>query len=128
MFPTRARKKFNLTLLPRFPIFDTYVLCAFCMVSSTLLYFHEVFGKVYPYENFLSVLALVWQFFVLVPFSIYLLGALVRLMVWLHALSKLPAWTSYGIFLPLLILLESVLGLRMMLVEEKIEKYFGYLH
>ena len=79
-------------------------------------YFHETWGKLYPYQNFLSVLGLAWQSFILIPFSVYLLGALVRLLVRLHELSKQPTWVSFAVFLPLLLLLESVLGLRSMLI------------
>ena len=70
----------------------------------------------YPYENFLSVVALAWQLFVLVPFSVFLLGALVRFLVFLHSKSKWPSWTAYAVFLPFLLVLECVLGLRQMLI------------
>ena len=61
-------------------------------------------------------LALAWQIFVLVPFSVYLLGVLVRLLVFFHEKSEWPLWTFYAVFLPILLVLENVLGLRDMLI------------
>ena len=89
-------------------------------------FFSPLWGQVYPYQNFLSVVGLIWQCFVLTPFSVWLLGALVRLLVWLHEKSRWPQWTAYVVFLPLFLLLESVLGLRMLFIIN-LEQLFWFL-
>ena len=74
--------------------------------------FAEIWGRIYSYENFLSVVALVWQFFILVPFSVYLLCAEVRFLVWVQDKLKWPDWTSYALFMPILVIVEMICGWR----------------
>jgi hypothetical protein len=88
--------------------------------------FDHPWRRVYPYENFLSVVGLMWQCFVLTPFGVWLLGALVRFLVWLHEWSRWPEWTAYAVFLPLLIVFESVLGYRVLFITN-VEQLFWFL-
>ena len=79
--------------------------------------FNPVWSRVYPYQNFLSVLAFAWQSLILFPFSLYLLGVIVRFLVWLHQGSKQPTWVAFAMFLPIFVILECVLGLRTMIIQ-----------
>ena len=84
-------------------------------------------SKVWIFQNALSVLGLAWQLLVLVPFGVFLLGALVRLLVYLWRISKWPSWTSYALFLPLFLILESLLGLRMTLIDNVVDLWWYLL-
>jgi hypothetical protein len=90
-------------------------------------FYHEVWGKLYPFVNFWSVVGFVWQFFVLTPFSVFLLCAEVRFLVWLHKKSGWPNWTAYAVFLPILIVLESILGLRLLFTNVNVGAVMWWL-
>ena len=51
------------------------------------------------------------------PLSAFLLGAFVKLFLTLHKISEWPRWTSFVVFLPLLIYVDNVLGVRTMIID-----------
>ena len=59
------------------------------------------------------------------PFQVYLLGCLVKLFLSLHAFSGWPQWTSWCVFLPLLIVMDDFLGWRVQF-GDNIKLVIGY--
>ena len=51
------------------------------------------------------------------PFNAYILSVEVKFFLSLHKWSGLPRWTSYAFFLPVLIVIENVLSIRMMVID-----------
>ena len=61
------------------------------------------------------------------PFSVFLLCAEVRFLVWLHKKSGWPNWTAYAVFLPILIVFESILGLRLLFTNVNVNAVMWWL-
>jgi hypothetical protein len=79
----------------------------------------------YSYKNFRSIVGVVFLAFVLMPFGAYLLCAEVKLFLSLAEYSKLSRVMGYVVFLPCLLVVESVLGFRALLVDN-IRQVIGY--
>ena len=79
----------------------------------------------YTYDNFRSVLGLLWQIFILGPLNGYLIGCMIKASLAAYAISGWPSWTKFGVFMPLMILVENFFCYRQ-LVTDNLRQLIGY--
>ena len=63
-------------------------------------------------QGIATILSLSVRLFVIGPISLFMLGMLVRFLLWLQKLSRLPYWASVIFALPVFLALECVFGVR----------------
>jgi hypothetical protein len=69
------------------------------------------------YKNWRSIAALAYYVLVMNPFLIFWFSAQIKLFLWLYELSGLPRWAHYAIFLPLYLVFDMVLMVRLLVIQ-----------